>query len=131
MPTLPLIFDTIPGVGATKLHAACLYPLLHPREHFGNLAVVVDFSPFWAGKFRRRAKKACAILSTIACRAIIGASACGKPLKDELAGLRSFRVGRFRIIYRMANDRLVEVVAIGPRRCIYEETYRKLQGKDR
>jgi mRNA interferase RelE/StbE len=66
-----------------------------------------------------------------ALQAIIGASACGKPLKDELAGLRSFRVGRFRTIYRMANDRLVEVVAIGPRRCIYEETYRKLQGKDR
>jgi mRNA interferase RelE/StbE len=25
----------------------------------------------------------------------------GKPLRDEHAGLRSFRVGRFRIIYRI------------------------------
>jgi mRNA interferase RelE/StbE len=27
---------------------------------------------------------------------------CGKALKDELAGLRSFRVDRVRIIYRIA-----------------------------
>ena len=74
MPALPLIFDTTPELGATKLHAACLYPLLHPRERFGTLAVVVDFSPFWAGKFRRRAKIACAILSTIACRRLPGNS---------------------------------------------------------
>ncbi len=35
-------------------------------------------------------------------------------------------MGRFRIIYRVAPRRLVELVAIGPRRTIYEETLRRL-----
>ncbi|VAX11797.1 hypothetical protein MNBD_GAMMA26-1265 [hydrothermal vent metagenome] len=49
---------------------------------------------------------------------------CGKPLKDELDGLRSVRVKRFRIIYRlMVAEKEVEIVAIGPRKSIYEETY--------
>ena len=46
----------------------------------------------------------------------------GKALKDELAGLRSFRVGRLRIIYRVERN-IVEFVAIGPRERIYEETF--------
>jgi len=46
----------------------------------------------------------------------------GKALKDELAGLRSFRVGRLRIIYRVERD-VIEIVAIGPRERIYEETF--------
>ena len=50
----------------------------------------------------------------------------GKPLRLELAGLRSFRVGRFRIVYRMAAKGVLEVVAVGPRKTIYEETYRLL-----
>jgi len=45
----------------------------------------------------------------------------GKALKDELAGLRSFRVSKFRIIYRMQKN-IIEIVAIGPRERIYEET---------
>jgi len=49
---------------------------------------------------------------------------CGKPLKDELDGLRSMRVKRFRIIYRLViPDKEIEIVAIGPRKSIYEETY--------
>ena len=52
----------------------------------------------------------------------------GKALKDELAGLWSFRVGKFRIVYRIsartAGDRCIELVACGPRERIYEETYR-------
>ena len=51
----------------------------------------------------------------------------GKSLRDELKGLRSFRVGRFRIIYKVASKRVVEIVAIGPRKTIYEETYRLLR----
>lgn len=47
----------------------------------------------------------------------------GKSLKDELWGLNSFRVGRFRIIYRIAADHIIEIVAIGPRKTIYELTY--------
>ena len=52
----------------------------------------------------------------------------GKALKDDLAGLWSFRVGKFRIVYRIsvrsARDRCIELVAFGPRERIYEETYR-------
>jgi len=55
--------------------------------------------------------------------------ASGKALHDELAGLRSLRVGRFRIIYRVAAHRVIELIAIGPRRTIYEETLRLLRRK--
>lgn len=51
----------------------------------------------------------------------------GKSLRDELRGLKSFQIGRFRIIYRVASKRIIEIVAIGPRRTIYEETYRLLK----
>jgi mRNA interferase RelE/StbE len=51
----------------------------------------------------------------------------GKELRDDLAGLRSFRVGRFRIIYRVAPRRVIELIAVGPRRTIYEETFRLLR----
>ncbi|MBI5307728.1 MAG: type II toxin-antitoxin system RelE/ParE family toxin [Planctomycetes bacterium] len=54
----------------------------------------------------------------------------GKALKDELAGLRSFRVGRFRIIYRVSDQKLIEIVAIGPRENIYEETFRLLKREE-
>lgn len=50
----------------------------------------------------------------------------GKLLRNELAGLRSFRVSRFRIIYRFIKKE-VEIVAVGPRIRIYEETYRLLK----
>jgi mRNA interferase RelE/StbE len=53
----------------------------------------------------------------------------GKALKNELAGLRSFRVGRFRIVYRVAGATILEIVAIGPRITIYEETYRRVHEK--
>lgn len=48
----------------------------------------------------------------------------GKALMDELSGLRSLRVSSFRIIYRIRNAEQIELVAIGPRECIYEETFR-------
>ena len=49
----------------------------------------------------------------------------GKGLKGDLIGLRSFRVGRLRIIYRISDKRKkVEVIAIGPRISIYEATFR-------
>ena len=47
----------------------------------------------------------------------------GKPLKEDLKGLASLKVGRFRIIYRVASNRIIEIVAIGPRKTIYEDTY--------
>ena len=62
-------------------------------------------------------------------RLILDAPHAGKELKDELVGLRSFRVTRFRIIYRVRKN-IVEIVAIGPRERIYQETFRLLK-KDR
>jgi mRNA interferase RelE/StbE len=48
----------------------------------------------------------------------------GKWLRDELEGLRSLRVGRLRVVYRVSRNRVIEVVSVGPRRRIYEETLR-------
>ena len=50
----------------------------------------------------------------------------GKPLREELAGLRSCRVARFRIIYRIAGT-VIEIVAVGPRHTIYEDTWRRVR----
>lgn len=49
---------------------------------------------------------------------------CGKGLKEALNGLRSFRIKRFRIIYKISTKREIAIVAIGPRKYIYEETFR-------
>ena len=56
---------------------------------------------------------------------------CGKALKDELAGLRSLRIRRLRIIYRLSQKDRVSIVAIGPRKNIYEETFRILSRQHR
>jgi mRNA interferase RelE/StbE len=61
-----------------------------------------------------------------ALRDIVAGPAIGKLLRDELTGLRSCRVSRFRIIYR-AGGAFIEIVAIGPRRTIYEETWRRVR----
>ena len=65
-----------------------------------------------------------------ALHAIIADPFTGKALGDELSGLRSFRVSRFRIVYRLAQDKVIEIIAIGPRERIYEETFR-LISKDK
>jgi len=51
----------------------------------------------------------------------------GKVLFDELEGLRSFRVSSFRVIYKITDPKRIEIIAIGPRRRIYEETVRILR----
>jgi mRNA interferase RelE/StbE len=51
----------------------------------------------------------------------------GHSLHDELAGLRSFRVGKYRIIYRINDKELaLDVLLVGPRRDIYEELRERL-----
>lgn len=60
-------------------------------------------------------------------RLIVAEPEAGKSLKDELEGLKSCRIGKFRIIYRMAPRRIIDIAAIGPRRSIYEETYRVIK----
>ncbi len=52
----------------------------------------------------------------------------GKSLKEDLEGLYSYRVGKFRIIYRVSSrEFLIELFAIGPRSSIYEETFRLIK----
>lgn len=50
----------------------------------------------------------------------------GKTLRKQLTGLSSFKVGRFRIIYRVTIN-FVEIVAIGPRSTIYTDTWNKIK----
>lgn len=49
--------------------------------------------------------------------------ASGKPLERELKGYWSLQIGRHRVIYR-PDEKGTEIVAIGPRRTIYEEVAR-------
>jgi mRNA interferase RelE/StbE len=60
-------------------------------------------------------------------QALLADPYAGKALGDELSGLRSYRVSRFRVVYRLEQDRQVAIIAVGPRERIYEETYRQLQ----
>jgi mRNA interferase RelE/StbE len=63
---------------------------------------------------------------------ILSDPSLGKALMDELAGLRSFRVSSFRIIYRIKDPEKIEIIAIGPRDRIYEETFKMIQrGKEK
>ena len=59
--------------------------------------------------------------------AIVSDPDAGKSVRDELKGLRSFKVGRFRIIYREPSRSIIDIVAISPRKTIYEETYRLIR----
>ena len=55
----------------------------------------------------------------------------GKCLREKLTGLRAYKVGRFRIIYRESSEHYIEIVAIGPRKTIYEETFRIIKREQR
>lgn len=52
----------------------------------------------------------------------------GKALKEELQGLR---IARLRIVYRIGEGGVVEIVALGPRHRIYEETLRLVRRDER
>ena len=49
----------------------------------------------------------------------------GKILKEELEGLRSYRIGGYRIVYRETSP-FLEIIAIGERERIYADTIKKL-----
>jgi mRNA interferase RelE/StbE len=52
----------------------------------------------------------------------------GKPLQMTLEGLRSWRTGDFRIVYRVLEDRIeILVLAIGHRRDVYERVRRLIE----
>jgi len=55
----------------------------------------------------------------------------GKALQGDLNGLHSLRVARYRVIYRAPTRRVIEIVAIGPRDRIYEETLRLVSAQRR
>ena len=56
----------------------------------------------------------------------------GKSLKEDLQGLRSYRVKKYRIIYRVARkEKELEIIAIGPRRNIYEETFKIISKEEK
>lgn len=45
----------------------------------------------------------------------------GKLLKEELRGLRSYRVNRYRIVYRVVSHRVeIQIIDLGPRTEIYD-----------
>lgn len=62
-----------------------------------------------------------------ALKSILNDPYSGKALKDELKRLRSFKVRRFRLIYRIPSKTITEIIAIGPRKNIYEETLRLIR----
>lgn len=52
----------------------------------------------------------------------------GKPLTGELAGLRSYRARRFRIVYEVAeSERRLLILHIGHRRTVYEELAQRVR----
>jgi mRNA interferase RelE/StbE len=52
----------------------------------------------------------------------------GKPLQLDLKGLRSWRTGDFRIVYRVIEERIeILVLAVGHRRDVYERLRRRLR----
>lgn len=67
-----------------------------------------------------RVRKAIEILSAEPLR--------GKPLQLDLKGLRSWRTGDFRIVYRLIDDRLqILVIAVGHRREVYDRLRKRLR----
>ena len=89
------------------------------KSSFNKLRIPDDIAGLIRGMHPHLKRKIKASLQTI-----LNNPNAGKYLKDELEGLWSFRVNKFRIIYRIADKKQIEIIAIGPRKHIYEETYR-------
>jgi len=65
-----------------------------------------------------------------AVRALCDDPACGDPLQKELEGYWKSRVRRFRIVYSIDRaNRVIRIVAVGPRRTIYEQAAEQLRGR--
>jgi len=63
-----------------------------------------------------------------AVRALCADPACGEPLQKELEGYWKYRVRRFRIVYAIDRpSRIIRIVAVGPRRTIYEQAADQLR----
>jgi mRNA-degrading endonuclease RelE of RelBE toxin-antitoxin system len=55
----------------------------------------------------------------------------GKPLRENLSGLFSVRLGKFRLILRPHPGGDLEIVAFGPRASVYEEVARLMRSRRR
>lgn len=65
-----------------------------------------------------------------AVRAIASDPECGDLLQRELAGLRKYRVRRFRIVYTIDRKRrMIRLMAVGHRQHVYEELTCRLRPK--
>lgn len=63
-----------------------------------------------------------------AVRALCADPTCGEPLQKELEGYWKYRVRRFRIVYTIDRPgRIIRIVAVGPRRTIYEQAAEQLR----
>lgn len=49
-----------------------------------------------------------------------------KPLRDDLAGLRSYRIGDIRIVYQ-TDAHAVTLITVGPRKTIYQKAALELK----
>jgi mRNA-degrading endonuclease RelE of RelBE toxin-antitoxin system len=57
--------------------------------------------------------------------------AAGEPLHDELRGLGKYRVRRYRLVYRVDRGaRVIDILAVGERRTIYEEVADLLRSEE-
>lgn len=65
-----------------------------------------------------------------AIRALCSDPFSGEPLLRELAGLRKYRVRRFRLVYGIDRERrLLRIFTVGHRREIYEQVAAQLRRK--
>ncbi len=63
-----------------------------------------------------------------AIRALCDDPHCGEPLQEELKGCWKYRVRRFRIVYSIDRaKRAIRILAVGPRRTIYEQAAEQLR----
>ena len=66
-----------------------------------------------------------------AIRALSDEPGAGEPLQRELEGLWKYRVRTFRLIYQVDRaSRLVNILALGERRSIYEELAELLRSRE-
>ena len=57
---------------------------------------------------------------------IADSPASGKALRDDLTGLRSYRIGSCRIVYQ-ADERAITLITVGPRKTVYQKAALELK----
>ena len=50
----------------------------------------------------------------------------GKPLREELAGLSSYRIGNVQIVYRVGEHAVI-LITVGPRKIVYQKAALELK----